>query len=77
MPRKMNYRKIWIRVAPSNDPALIGVEVVRLPWSKYRKLTSTPMEVELTPAVMRFMRMGNAVECPAPIVSFATLEEND
>jgi hypothetical protein len=60
-------KQIWVRAAPSGDPALIGKEIVSKPEPGPRRLfTSTPELVDLTPQIMRMLAHGDLIEVDAP-----------
>lgn len=59
---KRTYPTIWVKAAPSPVLCLQGKERVRMPWNNSRHITSTPVELEKTPDVVRMLLLGDIVE---------------
>ncbi len=60
-------KQIWVRAAPSGDPALVGKEIVSKPEPGPRRLfTSVPELVDFTPQIMRMLSHGDLIEVEAP-----------
>lgn len=64
--RKRSYEKIWVKVAPSSDEALRGLEQVRMPWNKEAKITNKPVELDKNPDVIRMLNLGDIIEVEKP-----------
>ncbi len=63
----MATRQIWVRAAPSTEPALVGKEIVsKLEAGPRRLFTATPELVELTPVIHRMLHTGDLIEVAGP-----------
>lgn len=62
----MSHHLIWVRVPDHRDPALIGKEILRKPWTPHSAqgfFTREPELVERTPEIERFLHGGELIEC--------------